>query len=65
MFRMLPNDACGRMIMDRRLWAMQGHQSVPVADQATGLHAGGSRMKAIQGSIGTQDRHNQGKRDSR
>ncbi|KAF1717733.1 hypothetical protein CSC74_02105 [Pseudoxanthomonas yeongjuensis] len=45
--------------------AGQDHQSVVAADKATELHAAESRMKAIQGSIGTQDRHNQGKRDNR
>jgi hypothetical protein len=45
--------------------AEQGHQPIEAADKATELHAGESRMKVIQGSIGTQDRHNQGKRDNR
>ena len=33
--------------------------------KADELHAGESRMQAIQGSISTQDRHQQGKRDAR
>ena len=45
--------------------AESGFQSNEAVDKATELHAAESRMKAIQGSIGTQDRHNQGKRDSR
>ena len=45
--------------------AEPGYQSNEAADKAMELHAGESRMKAIQGSIGTQDRHNQGKRDNR
>ncbi|MBC7991126.1 MAG: hypothetical protein H7Y19_16300 [Luteimonas sp.] len=42
-----------------------GFQSPEAAQKAEELHAGESRMQAIQGSIGTQDRHAQGKRDSR
>ena len=42
-----------------------GFQSSEAADKAIELHAGESRMKAIQGSVGTQDRRNQGKRDNR
>lgn len=42
-----------------------GFQSNEAADKAVELHAAESRMKAIQGSLGTQDRHNQGKRDNR
>ena len=42
-----------------------GFQSDDAAQKAGELHAGESRMQAIQGSIGTQGRHNQGKRDSR
>ena len=42
-----------------------GFQSDDAAHKAGELHAGESRMQAIQGSIGTQGRHNQGKRDSR
>jgi hypothetical protein len=42
-----------------------GFQSHEAADKATELHAAESRMKAIQGSAGTQDRRNQGKRDNR
>nr|WP_231118134.1 hypothetical protein [Lysobacter silvisoli] len=42
-----------------------GPQSPSAAAKAEELHAGESRMQAIQGSIGTQDRHNQGKRDNR
>lgn len=45
--------------------AEQGHQSMAAADKAAELHAAESRMKANQGSAGTQDRHNQGKRDNR
>ena len=40
-------------------------QSTEAAGKALELHAGESRMKAIQGSAGTQDRRNQGKRDHR
>ncbi|MFP7721357.1 hypothetical protein [Lysobacter sp. A3-1-A15] len=42
-----------------------GFQSAEAAAKAEELHAAESRMDAIQGSIGTQDRHHQGKRDSR
>jgi hypothetical protein len=42
-----------------------GFQSNEAADKAVELHAAESRMKAIQGSLGTQDRRNQGKRDNR
>lgn len=42
-----------------------GFQSNEAAEAAVELHAGESRMKAIQGSAGTQDRRNQGKRDNR
>ncbi|WP_176943731.1 hypothetical protein [Pseudoxanthomonas sp. CF125] len=42
-----------------------GFQSNEAADKAVELHAAESRMKAIQGSSGTQDRRNQGKRDNR
>jgi hypothetical protein len=40
-------------------------QSSEAAEKAVELHAAESRMKAIQGSAGTQDRRNQGKRDHR
>lgn len=43
----------------------EGFQSPEAAAKAEELHAGESRMQAIQGSIGTQDRRNQGKRDKR
>jgi hypothetical protein len=42
-----------------------GHQSEEAAAKAEQLHAAESRVQAIQGSISTQDRHNQGKRDNR
>jgi hypothetical protein len=42
-----------------------GFQSEEARAKASELHAAESRMDAIQGSIGTHDRHNQGKRDSR
>ena len=42
-----------------------GFQSNEAAEKAVELHAAESRMKAIQGSSGTQDRRNQGKRDNR
>jgi hypothetical protein len=42
-----------------------GYQSPEAAARAEELHAAESRIPAIQGSIGTQDRHNQGKRDKR
>jgi hypothetical protein len=45
--------------------AHAGFQDEQARDQANELHAGESRMDAIQGAIGTQDRHNQGKRDKR
>ena len=45
--------------------AHAGFQDEQARDQANELHAGESRMEAIQGAIGTQDRHNQGKRDKR
>ena len=42
-----------------------GFQSDEARIKADELHAGESRMQAIQGSISTQDRHQQGKRDAR
>lgn len=42
-----------------------GYQSPEAADKAEQLHEGESRMQAIQGSIGSTDRKNQGKRDAR
>jgi hypothetical protein len=42
-----------------------GYQSAEAQARAEELHAAESRMEAIQGAIGTQDRHNQGKRDQR
>lgn len=42
-----------------------GYQSDEAAAKATELHAAESRLQGTQGSISTQDRHNQGKRDSR
>ncbi|CAN7286638.1 hypothetical protein LJR143_001255 [Pseudoxanthomonas sp. LjRoot143] len=42
-----------------------GFVSNEAAAKAHELHAAESRMKAIQGSAGTQDRRNQGKRDHR
>ncbi|KRA52696.1 hypothetical protein ASD77_13805 [Pseudoxanthomonas sp. Root65] len=42
-----------------------GFASAEAAGKAHELHAAESRMKAIQGSAGTQDRRNQGKRDHR
>ncbi len=45
--------------------AHAGFQDEQARDQANALHAGESRMEAIQGAISTRDRHNQGKRDQR
>ena len=42
-----------------------GHESEEAAAKAEQMHAAESRVQAIQGSISTQDRHNQGKRDNR
>ncbi len=42
-----------------------GPQSPEAAAKAEELHRAESRVQAIQGSISTQDRHNQGKRDNR
>jgi len=42
-----------------------GFQSEQALTKAGELHAAESRMQAIQGSIGSSGRHNQGKRDSR
>lgn len=42
-----------------------GFVSSEAAGKALELHAAESRMKAIQGSAGTQDRRSQGKRDHR
>ncbi|MGV8941369.1 MAG: hypothetical protein ACOH1P_07505 [Lysobacter sp.] len=42
-----------------------GYQSPAAADRAQTLHEGETRQAAIQGSVSTQDRQNQGKRDSR
>lgn len=45
--------------------AEAGFQSPDAIAKAEELHAGESRQNAIQGSISTRDRHNQGKRDNR
>ncbi|MGH8077047.1 MAG: hypothetical protein ACREPE_06955 [Lysobacter sp.] len=45
--------------------AEAGYQSQSAMEQAEELHSGESRKAAIQGSISTQDRHQQGKRDNR
>ena len=45
--------------------ANAGIQSSSAMEKAEELHQGESRQAAIQGSISTQDRHNQGKRDNR
>ncbi|HEY9540396.1 MAG TPA: hypothetical protein VIR05_02030 [Luteimonas sp.] len=42
-----------------------GYQSGEAAAKAAELHAAESRLQATQGSIGTQGRHDQGKRDNR
>jgi hypothetical protein len=42
-----------------------GQQSGEAQARAEELHAAESRMEAIQGTIGSLDRHNQGKRDQR
>ena len=42
-----------------------GFQDAQARDRANELHAGESRLEAIQGAVGTRDRHNQGKRDQR
>jgi hypothetical protein len=42
-----------------------GFQSDAARLKAEDLHAGESRMQAIQGSISTHDRQSQGKRDKR
>jgi hypothetical protein len=42
-----------------------GFQSDEARIKADELHAGESRMQAIQGSASSQDRHQQGKRDAR
>jgi hypothetical protein len=42
-----------------------GYQSEEAAARAAELHAAESRLQATQGSIGTQGRHDQGKRDNR
>ncbi len=42
-----------------------GFQSNEAQGAAMELHAAESRLKAIHGSSGTQDRRNQGKRDNR
>jgi len=42
-----------------------GFQSAEAQARAGELHAGESRMEAIQGAISTRDRHDQGKRDQR
>ncbi|UWX03459.1 hypothetical protein H1235_09760 [Pseudoxanthomonas sp. NC8] len=42
-----------------------GHAQVEVAAKIQELHAGESRMRAIQGSASTHDRRNQRKRDHR
>jgi len=43
----------------------EGFQSDQAAAKAEELHAAESRLQATQGSIGTQGRHDQGKRDNR
>ncbi|MEG3158049.1 hypothetical protein ACKVMH_09185, partial [Lysobacter zhanggongensis] len=45
--------------------APEGYQSASAAQHAEELHAAEARLQGIQGSISTQDRHNQGKRDNR
>jgi hypothetical protein len=45
--------------------AAAGFQSASAASKAKRLHAGQSRMKPIQGSIGSRVRRNQAKRDGR
>ena len=45
--------------------AQAGFQSDDARQKNLELHSGESRKDALQGSIGTQDRHAQGKRDSR
>jgi hypothetical protein len=45
--------------------AQAGFQSDEARQKYLELHSGEARKDALQGSIGTQDRHNQGKRDSR
>ena len=42
-----------------------GFQSNEAREAATELHAAESRLKAMHGSVGTQDRRSQGKRDHR
>ncbi|MDH5823237.1 hypothetical protein QFW77_09590 [Luteimonas sp. RD2P54] len=42
-----------------------GFQSTGAAQRAEALHAAEARLSAIQGSVGTRDRINQGKRDHR
>ena len=42
-----------------------GFQSVEAQARAAELHAGESRMEAIQGAVSSLDRINQGKRDQR
>jgi hypothetical protein len=42
-----------------------GFQDAQARDRANELHAGESHLEAIQGAVGTRDRHNQGKRDQR
>ena len=44
---------------------VEGHVSAEAAAKAQELHAGESRMRAIQGSASTHDRRNQRKRDHR
>ncbi len=43
--------------------AHRGFQSGEARSKAQELHAGEIRLKPIQGSVSTRDRHNQGKRD--
>jgi hypothetical protein len=43
----------------------EGHAPAEVAAKIQELHAGESRMRAIQGSASTHDRRNQRKRDHR
>lgn len=45
--------------------AGDGFQSGAAAHRAADLHAAESRLQAIHGSVGTRDRINQGKRDSK
>ena len=60
-----PHRVLGESGLESRLDASEPGGLTPYAGRANELHAAETRMQAIQGHIGSQDRRNQGKRDAR